>query len=75
MKYDIAKNDVGPLRRTKMKKVDSEQSTSHQSSSRRSEGPINVPTDEEALPKDHAGVDERLSNIETHLAIRYGQWL
>ncbi|KAF5351664.1 hypothetical protein D9756_007714 [Leucocoprinus leucothites] len=71
MKYDIAKNDEGPLSRTKARKKDIEQSVKEGASSARTEGPIAIPRDEEALPRHHPGVDDRLSNIETHLAVRY----
>lgn len=75
MKYDIAKNDDGPLRRTKAKK-DNVKSL---------ETPLNpggntlrpataalVTSDQEALPRNHPGIDQRLSDIEAHLAVRYG---
>lgn len=62
MKYDIAKNEDGPLRKTLHGRK--ELST--------------APT--EGGPEqgyDHAGrisgLDERLRNIETHLAVQYGQ--
>jgi hypothetical protein len=74
MRYDIAKNDDGPLRRTKAKKGDSQQSTSQQSSNTRPGGEVVLLNDEDALPKHHPGADERLSNIEAHLAVRYGQY-
>ncbi|KXN90829.1 MAP3K12-binding inhibitory protein 1 [Leucoagaricus sp. SymC.cos] len=72
MKYDIAKNDEGPLRRTKAKKGDGKHSAVQLPSSARVEGSVVVvPSDEEALSKHLPGVDERLANIETHLAVRY----
>lgn len=80
MKYDIAKNDEGPLRRTKKigKEPPSSPSMAHPGPSRdplSSATGVVVPRDEDALPKHHPGVDERLSNIETHLAVRYGRHL
>jgi hypothetical protein len=77
MKYDIAKNDEGPLRRTKAKKDERHPASSklniHTESPLTSDGAIVVPNDQESLPKDHPGVDERLGNIESHLAVRYGK--
>ncbi|PFH45149.1 hypothetical protein AMATHDRAFT_71956 [Amanita thiersii Skay4041] len=79
MKYDIAKNEDGPLKRTvkgrdvsvqegekdKGKDKDSrvEEPEKKGSSSR---GPNDISTAER-----HPGLDERLVNIEKHLAVRY----
>lgn len=77
MKYDIAKNDEGPLRRTRTKKDEKHSPLSK--SSTHAEPPLApndgvvVPSDQESLPKHHPGADERLGNIETHLAVRYGK--
>jgi hypothetical protein len=59
MKYDIAKNDEGPLRRT----VKSENAQGKQ---KQGEGDITDNVDKKRL------FDERLANLETHLAVRYG---
>jgi hypothetical protein len=56
MKYDIAKNEEGPLRRT----VKSENAQGKQKQVEDSKGKDGV-------------FDERLTNLETHLAVRYGQ--
>ncbi|KAL4262558.1 hypothetical protein AB1N83_005469 [Pleurotus pulmonarius] len=58
MKYDIAKNEDGPLRRT-MKDFHAE---------------AQQPTVTSSATKDaqiHPGLDDRLKTVETHLAIRY----
>jgi hypothetical protein len=63
MKFDIAKNEEGPLRRTLTAEVKEEK---------------HIPTDERAdvsslvTASRHPGLDERLKNLETHLAMRYG---
>ena len=66
MKYDIAKNEDGPLRRTLRSTVPEEakQEPSSTSSSR-----------PDITAERHPGLDERLRNIETHLAVRYGAFL
>ncbi|KAL4078285.1 hypothetical protein V8B97DRAFT_2003522 [Scleroderma yunnanense] len=58
MKYDIAKNEDGPLRRT-MK-----------GSSRTETGEPSVALSDHSETKDQHALDERLKNIETHLAFR-----
>jgi len=72
MKYDIAKNDDGPLSRTKAKKSNGWQPEVSTASSDRARDPIVVPNDETALPGHHPAIDARLTDIETHLAVRYG---
>ncbi|EGN92509.1 hypothetical protein SERLA73DRAFT_156976 [Serpula lacrymans var. lacrymans S7.3] len=66
MKYDIAKNEEGPLRRT-MKAASAPATTGRQQTQ-----PITGTLSEEYLSERHPGLDERLKNIETHLAVRYG---
>ncbi|KAG6874019.1 hypothetical protein C0995_007976 [Termitomyces sp. Mi166 len=75
MKYDIAKNEEGPLSRTmntsdvqdtgkgKQKAKDEESQGSSSQSMADSE--------EDLTASKHPGLDERLRNIETHLAVRY----
>ena len=66
MKFDIAKNEEGPLRRTLKVEMKDEN---------------NRPTDKDkpsegnqvATANRHPGLDERLKNLETHLAMRYGK--
>lgn len=69
MKYDIAKNEDGPLRKT-MKTVD------NNSSSARMENKQEDDTTRDPNPltaERHPALDERLKNIETHVAVRYGR--
>jgi hypothetical protein len=62
MKYDIAKNEDGPLRRTIKGAVGKEM---------RAEEKLVALSDDS--PSNHQpAIDERLKNIETHLAVRYG---
>lgn len=91
MKYDIAKNEDGPLKRTKkpeQKHVLSQNPAESQpvagpSSSTRTKGrnkakaavpvesqPSPLTVDPESLRK--PGLEERLQNVETHLAVRFG---
>ncbi|KAF8482681.1 hypothetical protein DFH94DRAFT_728931 [Russula ochroleuca] len=59
MKFDIAKNEEGPLRRTLKVEMKDEN---------------NRPTDKGdhlVTANRHPGLDERLKNLETHLAMRY----
>jgi len=59
MKFDIAKNEEGPLRRT-LKKNENNRTTD-----KIAEG------DHLVTASRHPGLDERLKNLETHLALRY----
>ncbi|CAL1706400.1 unnamed protein product [Somion occarium] len=65
MKYDIAKNEDGPLRKT-MK-------TSHEGSAPSLSKPRPATQDEAAAPTSerYPALDERVKNIETHAAVRY----
>lgn len=62
MKYDIAKNEDGPLRKTLKPRGPPDEQT-HQLRF----GAEDTPTAER-----YPGLDERLQNVETHLAVRYG---
>ena len=97
MKYDIAKNEDGPLRRTMRREskaeegeADSQPSLSPSTSkgkgkgqghNRKSSVPGSVSTepmqidgvDSIPTPDRHPALDERLSNIESHFAVRYGE--
>lgn len=64
MKYDIAKNEGGPLRKTMKREQDSDVSIAK---SRVLKGGEDVPTTER-----YPALDERIGNIETHIAVRYG---
>lgn len=59
MKYDIAKNEDGPLRRT-MK-----------GHSRTEPVAPSIPLSDHSETKDQPALDERLKNMEAHLAVRY----
>ena len=63
MKFDIAKNEEGPLRRTLTAEVKAE---NHNPTDERADGSSMVTASR------HPGLDERLKNLETHLAMRYG---
>lgn len=67
MKYDIARNEDGPLRRTLKPKLDSEDVDDPGVSKPPSVGAAYTPNAER-----HPGLDERLRNVETHFAINYG---
>jgi len=75
MKYDIAKNEDGPLSRTvrppelskKAKGKQKVQKTEH-----RADAKLGLGQNSDGLMSDkHPGLDERLRNIETHLSVRY----
>ncbi|KAI6157917.1 hypothetical protein BKA82DRAFT_996192 [Pisolithus tinctorius] len=59
MKYDIARNEDGPLRRTV------------QGVNRKETQEKLVALADDSESKDHPALDERLKNIEAHLAVRY----
>ncbi|ESK92047.1 hypothetical protein Moror_10331 [Moniliophthora roreri MCA 2997] len=76
MKYDIAKNEDGPLRRTMRSKNKTEESdmqppvsTSKVLSSNSAVEPMQI----DSIPTTdrHHALDERLTNIESHFAVRY----
>jgi hypothetical protein len=62
MKYDIAKNEDGPLRRT-MKGVTGEKGGQKELRA----------LHDEAEGHQQPATDERVKNIEEHLAVRYGR--
>jgi len=64
MKFDIAKNEEGPLRRTMKVETKNE---SNRLTDKTIEG------DHLVTASRHPGLDERLKNLETHLAMRYGK--
>ena len=70
MKYDIAKNEDGPLRRTMKAAAPAQpESDPAQEADRKVLGFAQEYPRAERYP----GLDERLQNIEKHLAVRYGQ--
>ncbi|KAK7473100.1 hypothetical protein VKT23_001200 [Stygiomarasmius scandens] len=83
MKYDIAKNEDGPLRRTVKLSVnpptDSGASTSTSASDTKGKDKVQntkkdsvtVKAEDSATAEQHPGLDERLTNIEEHFAVRY----
>lgn len=74
MKYDIAKNEEGPLSRT-VKILEPSKAKGKQKaggSDSRMHTKVGFGQSQDDLTSDrHPGLDERLSNIEKHLAIRY----
>ncbi|PPQ79068.1 hypothetical protein CVT24_012729 [Panaeolus cyanescens] len=83
MKYDIAKNEEGPLSRSRQKEADTAESSSGIAAGKQPSttgssrlGTTQAQDDEDAqmsnvTPARHPGLDERLNNIEAHLAVRY----
>ncbi|RDB16713.1 hypothetical protein Hypma_002455 [Hypsizygus marmoreus] len=69
MKYDIAKNEEGPLSRT----VHTVEGTEGKGKGKEmgSSGGAQLPGTDGTLAERLPGFDERLQNIETHLAVRY----
>ena len=68
MKYDIAKDDWGPLSRSAKAGLLSEIPLEVEVK------PIIKEIDEEFTFARHPGLDERLKNIEDHVAIRFGMF-
>ncbi|TFK53536.1 hypothetical protein OE88DRAFT_1626305 [Heliocybe sulcata] len=65
MKYDIAKNEEGPLRKTVKVEPDRDNEAVGLSSTNRPPAGPDITADR------YAGLDERLKNIETHFSVRY----
>ncbi|KAH8119173.1 hypothetical protein DFH11DRAFT_1739955 [Phellopilus nigrolimitatus] len=72
MKYDIAKNEDGPLRRT-MKQADQGKGTDPaiKSSGKRKASGDEFGVGASAFAKQHLDFGERFGNIEAHVAVRY----
>lgn len=66
MKYDIVKNEDGPLRKTM--KREQENHPSEPETDAREAKADDIPTAQR-----YPALDERLRNIETHVAVRYGE--
>ena len=66
MKFDIAKNEEGPLRRTLKVEVKNENNRPTDKTIEGEHPPVTA--------NRHPGLDERLKNLETHLAMRYGKF-
>ena len=73
MKYDVARNEEGPLRRTVKAPthvgVKDEQNLMGKGKRKAVDGEDDV----DVNAGRHPGLDERLTNIETHLSVRYGK--
>lgn len=69
MKYDIAKNEDGPLRRTLKSGVPVNAVSAPSTSKAGANGAV----DDVPSASGYPALDERLQNIEKHLAIRYGE--
>ena len=74
MKYDIAKNEDGPLRRT-MKAGILPGAEPSQSTGPVKNSPYGVTQPAEDYPsaERYPALDERLQNVEKHFAVRYGR--
>ncbi|KAI0645795.1 hypothetical protein C8Q79DRAFT_1071341 [Trametes meyenii] len=70
MKYDIAKNEDGPLRRTLKSETVDESSGASGSTTHAPSGSTNDSNDCPSAGR-YPALDERLQDIEKHLAIRY----
>lgn len=70
MRYDIAKNEEGPLRRT-VGKTFSDGDGKRKSKMKEEHNSLNV-EEKDISAERYPGLDERLVNAETHLAVRYG---
>lgn len=74
MKYDIAKNEDGPLKRTM--KASEAKAPEQLREKAKSAATFSADTEESVAmsltPSRYPGLDERLVNIEKHLAVRYG---
>ena len=66
MKYDIAKNEDGPLRKT-VKREHDDQGTEPSKEA----APLGA--GDEPTAQRYPALDERLRNVETHVAVRYGR--
>ncbi|KAG5650382.1 hypothetical protein H0H81_012424 [Sphagnurus paluster] len=75
MTYDIAKNEEGPLSRTmhgeSVEEIDKVGNKGNSKMDEAQLAKIQAQGDAGWTKEQHPGLDERLSNIETHLAVRY----
>jgi hypothetical protein len=65
MKFDIAKNEEGPLRRTLKVELKHENDRPTDKT---------IESDHLVTANRHPGLEERLKILETHLAMRYGKF-
>lgn len=76
MKYDIAKNEEGPLRRTVIAVVQETERVGGGEGDGKGKGkaredPVGP---RPVMAENHPGLDKRLRNIEAYLAVRYGSF-
>jgi len=69
MRYDIAKNEEGPLRRTVKSHT---QADARKDTNKGKQRVADLEEEEGCLTARHPGLDGRLADLETHLSIRYG---
>lgn len=72
MKYDIAKNDEGPLRRTINTNVQIPSAGVKRAAPPDTRSSV-ATTSYEPTADRHPGLDERIRNIENHFAVRHGE--
>jgi hypothetical protein len=73
MKYDVAKNEDGPLRKTVAPRTaGSGTSTQVKETASGGRGQLADSKDDVSAER-YPGLDERIRNIEAHVAIRYGK--
>ncbi|KAG6878442.1 hypothetical protein C0992_008161 [Termitomyces sp. T32_za158] len=70
MKYDIAKNEEGPLSRT-MHSSEVQDNGKGKQKAKEEKPQGSAEREEDWTASKHPGLDERLRNIEAHLAVRY----
>ena len=75
MKFDVAKNEGGPLRKTVSTNANSEalEAASGKTGTVKIDDVDDIKREEEDISAEkYPGLDERLRNIEEHIAVRYG---
>ena len=76
MKYDIAKDDCGPLSRSAKAGLEKGKMKSSpleaEGTETKTKTTIKQEIDEEVPSTRYPGLDERLKNIEDHIAVRFG---
>lgn len=80
MKYDIAKNEDGPLSRTIKHPTTQSSKAKGKQKAKNIEGSVDpkpglAKSESEDVASDHyPALDERLKNLECHLSVRYGMF-
>ena len=74
MKFDVAKNEGGPLRKTVSTNANSEapEAARGKTGKVKIEDADDIKREENISAERYPGLDERLRNIEEHIAVRYG---